>query len=174
MVNSILIVGRIGIEPVLHTYDNGGSVANFSVATSRKYKNRAGEMVEDTQWHNVVCHNKQAEFVDKWAKKGLIVSVQGEVSHSEYEGKDGIKRQKYEIQAREIQMITWPEKDGTQTRKAATEPVRDSKNTATEPNHGLPEPDAFEDDPGSDLPFMWFLVVGLTGLGSLSQILPIF
>jgi single-strand DNA-binding protein len=155
MVNLAVITGRIGQEPIIRTLDNGKTVASFSVATSEKWKNKSGEVVEKTEWHNVSCWDKQAEFVEKWAKKGLIISVTGKITHTEYEGKDGIKRQKYEIQAEKVVMITWPEKDTTESQSRSNGPqnastgVYDQNSRGDGPSKSQPAYQKEEDD----LPF---------------------
>lgn len=92
-VNKHIIVGNVGSEPEFHSFgDNGGEVAKFSVATSNKYKNKSGEMVETTQWHRVVTFNKGLiGIIKQHIAKGTRVYIEGEVQTRSYD-KDGAKQ----------------------------------------------------------------------------------
>jgi single-strand DNA-binding protein len=96
--NKVELIGRLGKDPEVKSLTNGSSVANFSVATSEKWKDkRSGEMQEKTEWHNIVIWNeKTIEFVDKWLKKGDLVRIEGKIQTRSWE-KDGEKRYATEI-----------------------------------------------------------------------------
>jgi len=68
--NKVQLMGHLGADVELKTLDNGNSVARLSVATNEYYKNKAGEKVTDTTWHNVVAWGKTAELVNQLLKKG--------------------------------------------------------------------------------------------------------
>ena len=104
-VNKALVLGHVGKDPDVHTFDNGKQKASFSIATSEKYKNKDGELVEDTQWHNIVCWGKTADIVEKYVRKGNQVFVEGTIKYSQYENKDGVMVNKTEINCFTITML---------------------------------------------------------------------
>ena len=83
--NSVQLIGRLGKDPEMKTFDSGKSRASFSIATSDSYKNQKGEKVEDTQWHNLVIWGKLADVAAKYLKKGAEVAVEGKLIHRSYE-----------------------------------------------------------------------------------------
>lgn len=109
--NKVILIGNLGKDPELKTFENGGSVCNFSIATSESYKNKAGEKVTDTQWHNITMWNPLSEIADKYLKKGSQVCIVGKVTSRSYEDKDGIKRYVTEIRANEMTMLGGGKKD---------------------------------------------------------------
>lgn len=84
MYNKLVIVGRLGGDPE-QSSENGP--VKFSVATSRKYKDKSGEQQESTQWHRVEAWGKLGEICSSYLKKGKLVLVEGEVEYREYDGK---------------------------------------------------------------------------------------
>ncbi|MBA2571890.1 MAG: single-stranded DNA-binding protein, partial [Gemmatimonadetes bacterium] len=84
---------------------NGAKVAQFSIATSRKWTNNAGEQQEKTEWHRVVAWSKLADVVERYVKKGQQVYVEGEIQYRSYEDKDGVTKYSTEINARELMML---------------------------------------------------------------------
>jgi single-strand DNA-binding protein len=85
--NKVIVRGHIGADVELkHTTTNGISVCNIRVATNRKWKNAAGQLVEDTQWHNVVCWKKTAETTAQFMSKGSQVLVEGRLQTREFMG----------------------------------------------------------------------------------------
>lgn len=99
-VNQTVLVGRVGQDPMVRQTAKGSTVLNFSVATSKSKKvGSAWESV--TQWHNVVCFGKQAEWNQHTLKKGVIVTVVGENETQTYE-KDGVKHYKHQVNAKSV------------------------------------------------------------------------
>lgn len=97
--NRLTVLGRVGAEITLRTTKAGKPVAQFPVATSRKYRDEKNEEVQDTQWHRVVAWGKQAESCAKYLNKGDMVMVEGMVKSKRYEGKDGQDRMSFEVHA---------------------------------------------------------------------------
>jgi single-strand DNA-binding protein len=153
-VNLQIIVGNVGQEPIIRNLEGGRSVAAFSVAVTEKYKNKSGELVENTEWFNVSAWQGLAEFADKYIRKGAKLYVEGSTKHTEYEDKDGVKRQKVEVVAHKIDLFDWPAKDGAPS--GGSRLNRPQASPQTEPRHDdLPEPDEIdqEEAEGDDLPF---------------------
>jgi len=103
--NSVHLIGRLGKDPEIKTFDNGKKVATLSIATSDSYKNQKGEKVEDTQWHNLVIWGKLADIAEKYLKKGKEIAVEGRLIHRVYETTGGEKRYVTEINVGELLMV---------------------------------------------------------------------
>jgi len=88
MVNKVQLIGNVGQDPEIRTTPNGNMVANFSVATNRRWKDAKGELQEQTQWHNVACWGKLAEIVRRYVEKGRQVYVEGRLQTDRVE-RDG-------------------------------------------------------------------------------------
>lgn len=111
--NQITIVGNLGSDPDSKTLGNGSVVCNFSVATSRSWKDNQGNWQEDTQWHRIVCWNKLAENCAKHLHKGRKVLIAGEMTYREYEHQ-GQKRQSAEIKAVTVTFLDKGQQQGGQ------------------------------------------------------------
>lgn len=105
MVNKAILVGRVGRDPETRFTGGGTPVANFSIATSEKFKNRNGEKQEKTEWHRIVAWGKLAEIVQQYVTKGMLVFIEGQIGTREWKDKDGNKRTSTEITARELRML---------------------------------------------------------------------
>jgi len=104
-VNKVILVGNLGKDPEVRHLDNGRAVANFSIATSETYKNRNGEKVTNTEWHNIVLWTPFAEVAEKYLKKGNQVYIEGKITTRSYEDKDGIKKYITEVVGRDLTML---------------------------------------------------------------------
>ena len=106
--NLAIIMGNLGKDPILK--DVGDSkVCSFSVATSRKWKTKAGEMKEETQWHNISVWGKQGESCAKYLSKGNQVLVEGRISYTK-KGEGDSARFYTQITARDVQFLGSREK----------------------------------------------------------------
>ena len=95
--NRVQLIGNLGMDPEVISFDGGRKMAKFSVATSQTYTNGSGERVKDTQWHNVIAWGKLAETAEKLLNKGTEVALEGKLVYRSYEAKDGNKRYSTEI-----------------------------------------------------------------------------
>ena len=111
-VNKVILVGRLGKDPEIKNFDNGGKIANFTMATSETYKDRTtGEKKEITDWHNVTARiPQQADVLAKYVRKGDMLYVEGKLRTRSWE-KDGITRYTTEVIIDYFTMLT-PKKDG--------------------------------------------------------------
>ena len=107
-VNKVILVGNLGKDPEVRHLDNGRAVANFSLATSEVYKNREGEKVTNTEWHNVVLWTPLAEVAERFLKKGGQVYIEGKLTSRSYDDKDGVKRYITEVVGREMTLLGKP------------------------------------------------------------------
>jgi len=103
--NKVIIIGRVGKDPELKYTPSGAAVCNLSVATTDRYKNKQGEKVEDTQWHNIVVWQQLAEICGKYLKKGSRVYLEGKRANRSYDDRDGVKKYITEIIASNMEML---------------------------------------------------------------------
>lgn len=104
-VNKVILVGNLGKDPEVKHLDSGVVVANFSIATSESYKNKQGEKVENTEWHNIVVWKGLAEIAEKYLKKGAKVYLEGSIKTRKWEDSDGKTRYATEIIGHNLVML---------------------------------------------------------------------
>ena len=110
-VNKVILVGNLGKDPEIMTFDNGVKKASFPLATTESYKNREGQRVETTEWHNVVLWRGLAEIAERFLRKGNQVFIEGKIKTRSYE-QDGIKKYVTEIFGDNMTMLGRRENEG--------------------------------------------------------------
>jgi len=100
--NSVRLIGNIGMDPDVRTFDNNRKMVRLSIATNDSYKNDKGEKVTDTQWHNIVLWGTQANMAETYLKKGDSVIIEGKLASRNYNDKDGVKRYVTEVVVNEF------------------------------------------------------------------------
>lgn len=103
--NKVQLIGNLGNNPEIINLDSGSKLAKFSLATNESYKNNKGEMVKETQWHNIVAWGKTAIIIENYLKKGNEVALEGKLVNRNYENKNGEKRYVTEIVISELLML---------------------------------------------------------------------
>jgi single-strand DNA-binding protein len=91
-VNKVILIGNLGKDPEVTRLESGVKKAVFSLATTEVYRNKEGEKVNHTEWHNIVLWRGLAEVAENYLKKGNTVFIEGRIRKREYEDKDGVKR----------------------------------------------------------------------------------
>ncbi len=104
MLNKVLLIGNLGRDPEMRSLPSGQPVANFSLATTRKWKDRDGNRQEQTEWHNIVVFGKQAEIAGQYLTKGKQVYIEGRLQTRNWE-KDGVKHYRTEVICDNFQML---------------------------------------------------------------------
>ncbi|MBX3609500.1 MAG: single-stranded DNA-binding protein [Hydrogenophaga sp.] len=105
-VNKVILVGNCGRDPEIRYLPSGQAVANVSVATSSRRKDRnSGETVEDTQWHRVTFYDRLAEIAGEYVKKGRPIYVEGRLKYGKYTDQSGVERNTVDIIATELQLL---------------------------------------------------------------------
>jgi single-strand DNA-binding protein len=105
-VNKVILVGNLGRDPEVRTFPSGDRVANVTVATTDKWKDKAtGEMKEATEWHRVVFNGRLAEIAGEYLRKGSQVYIEGSIRSRKYTDKDGVERTAFDIRADTMQML---------------------------------------------------------------------
>lgn len=104
-VNQVTVIGNLGNDPEIRYMPSGDAIANISVATTRKWKNKDGAQQEETEWHRVTFFGRVAEVVGQYLKKGSSVYVQGRLKTDKYTDKDGVERYATKIIAEDMKML---------------------------------------------------------------------
>jgi single-strand DNA-binding protein len=89
--NEVTLIGHVGRDPEIRYTQSGEPIANFTLATSERWKNKAGEQQEKTQWHRLDVFGKPAQFIRDYVKKGTKLLVRGSIDYQEWTDKDGNK-----------------------------------------------------------------------------------
>ena len=100
--NSVRLVGNLGMDPEVKTFDTNKKLAKISLATNESYKNDKGEKITETQWHNLILWGAQANLAEQYLKKGDEVAIEGKLSNRSYVDKDGNKRYVSEVVVNEF------------------------------------------------------------------------
>ena len=101
----VIIIGRLGANPEVKYLQDGTAVANFTVATSERWKSKTGEKQERTEWHKCSVFGRLAEVCSEYLKKGSLAYFEGKLQTRSWEDKDGIKRYVTEIKVSEMEML---------------------------------------------------------------------
>ncbi len=118
-----MLIGRLGRDPEFRMTQTGVSCVRFSLATTTRGKSKAtNEYEEQTQWHYVEAWKSQADFVDKYCKKGTLVYVEGEIRHEKYKDKHGVDKQTTKIVGWTVRKLSYDEVQQTQQSKSYTSP----------------------------------------------------
>lgn len=104
-VNKVILVGNVGKDPDTRYLDENTPVCKFPLATSEVYRNRDGEKIEQTEWHNIVLWRGLAKVAEQYVKKGSQLYIEGRIRSRSYDDKDGIKRYITEIVGDNMQML---------------------------------------------------------------------
>ncbi|MCK9163461.1 MAG: single-stranded DNA-binding protein [Bacteroidales bacterium] len=104
-VNKVILIGNLGKDPEIIVFD-GIKKASFTLATSESYKNKDGEKIEQTEWHNIICWRNLADNAEKILKKGMHIYVEGKLRNNHWEDKDGNKRHSIAIVADDFIPLT--------------------------------------------------------------------
>jgi single-strand DNA-binding protein len=105
-VNKVILVGNCGRDPEIRYLPSGQAVANVSIATTSRRKDRtSGEMVEDTQWHRVTFYDRLAEIAGEYVKKGRPIYVEGRLKYGKYTDQSGVEKSTVDIVATEMQLL---------------------------------------------------------------------
>jgi single-strand DNA-binding protein len=103
--NKVQLIGRLGQDPEIMNFEDGNKMAKFSLATDDSYKDKNGEKVERTQWHNVVVRGGLVNIVENYVAKGKEIAVEGKLTHRSYDDKEGIKRYITEVVCNELLLL---------------------------------------------------------------------
>ncbi|MBW6491095.1 MAG: single-stranded DNA-binding protein [Lentimicrobium sp.] len=103
-INKAILIGNLGRDPEIQNFDKGVKKASFSIATTETYRNREGQEMEQTEWHNIILWRGLAEIAEKYLRKGSQVYIEGRIRNRSYE-KDGQKRYITEIECDTLNLL---------------------------------------------------------------------
>lgn len=140
-VNRVFLLGNCGRDPEVRYLPSGMAIANISIATSSKRKDKnTGETIEETQWHRVQFFDKLAEIVGEYVRKGSQIYIEGRLKYGKYTDKDGAEKHTCDIVADSMQLL------GSREDKAAQPPRQAAPKQA-------PQGSGFDDMDDSTIPF---------------------
>jgi single-strand DNA-binding protein len=148
-VNRVTLIGNLGRDPEMRYLPSGEAVANLAMATTEKYKDKAGELVEQTEWHRISFFGRMAEVCGQYLKKGSQVYVEGALRTRKYTDKEGVERYSTEIRGDRMQMLGGRQdsgSDGGQQEQRTQRPAQQSKPSGGGSGNGF-------DDMEDDIPF---------------------
>nr|HPH18041.1 single-stranded DNA-binding protein [Haliscomenobacter sp.] len=105
MVNRVTLIGNLGRDPEARSLENGAMVAKFSVATSERYQDKEGNWQDQTEWHEIIAWRNLAERAEKNLKKGMMIYLEGKLTHRTWQDKDGNNRKTTEIVAEYFRIV---------------------------------------------------------------------
>ena len=144
--NKVMLIGNLGKDPELKYTPSGQGVATFSLATTRKWKDKEGNDKEDTQWHNIKVWGRTAEVANQYLKKGRQVFIEGRLEHRQYE-QDGQKKYFTEVVCEQMVILGGKRDDSG----GGPEPSFDENQTASKGYSAAPKGGVGGDE--EDLPF---------------------
>ncbi len=104
--NKVILIGNVGREPEMTYTPSGSAVTKFSLATSRRWKDKStGEQKDETTWFNIVAWEKLAEICSQYVHKGSKIYVEGRFVFREYTDKDGVQRRAFDVVINEMEML---------------------------------------------------------------------
>lgn len=148
-----MIIGRLGADPEVRYTQSNTAVANMSVATSEKYKDRNGEMQESTEWHRVVAWGRLAEICQQYLTRGSLVYFEGPIQTRSWEDKDGNKQYSTEIKAMAMQMLDSRGEGGSSGSQGGSSSEYSGSGASNKPEAVGSGPGAVNADEDDDLPF---------------------
>ena len=169
-----MLIGNVGRDPEVRYLEGNAKVATFTLATSERYKDRNGELRENTEWHNIVAWRANADVAEKFIHKGTQIYVEGRLRTRSYQDQSGVKKYTTEIQADTIQLLGrrpdadgapqqggYPSQGGYQQRPAQPQgysaPQTQGYSAPQSQSYAAPQQPAYsapvDDVPGDDLPF---------------------
>jgi single-strand DNA-binding protein len=160
-VNKVILIGNCGRDPEIRYLPSGQAVANISIATTSRRKDRtSGETVEDTQWHRVTFYDRLAEIAGEYVKKGRPIYIEGRLKYGKYTDQAGVEKNTVDIIATEMQLLGGregmggpsggDEDGGAPARRPAAAPRPAASAPANKP---AAKPASGFDDMDDDIPF---------------------
>ena len=104
--NRVILLASLGRDPELRYTASGDAVANLSVATSERWKDKDGEKQEKTEWHRVVLFGRTAEIAGEYTKKGSKVLIEGRLQTRKYTDKDGVEKYSTEVVGDKLVLVS--------------------------------------------------------------------
>ena len=136
MINKAILIGRLGKDPDVRYTPDGTMVTTFRLATDEQWKDKNGEKVQRTEWHQIVTYRKLAEICGNYLVKGKLVFIEGRIQTRTWEDKEGVKRYTTEIIANDMKMLD--SKGQNKTEDASFDATSGSSNDGNTPVDDVP------------------------------------
>jgi single-strand DNA-binding protein len=143
-INKVILIGNLGKDPEVFTFENGNRKVSFSLATTESFKNKEGARVDRTEWHNIVLYRGLADVAAQYLKKGQTIYLEGSIRTRSYDNSEGRKVYITEIEGNSMTMLGGKKVEGEAPQAAAIPPTSAAEAADLQP--------AF-DPPADDLPF---------------------
>ncbi|WP_026754261.1 single-stranded DNA-binding protein [Sediminibacter sp. Hel_I_10] len=104
--NKVQLIGRLGQDPEIVSFQDGNKMAKFSIATDDSYKDKNGNKVERAYWHNVVVKGSLVKVVEQYVTKGKEIAIEGKLTNRSWDDQEGNKRYTTEILCNELLMLS--------------------------------------------------------------------
>ena len=146
-INKVILVGHLGRDPEIRTFESGSKRASFSLATTEYRKDKDGNRIEQTEWHNIVMWRNLAELAEKYLTKGKLIYVEGRLRTRNWDDANGVKHYITEVDANTFTFLSPKESDSPTVAQVPNQTV------APQPQPLPPEPPVPEENFSDDLPF---------------------
>ena len=158
MINQVILIGNLGADPEQRQANNGNAITNFSIATSRRWKDKDGQMQDETEWHRIVAFGRLGEICGQYLRKGSKIYIEGRIQTRQWDDRDGNKRYSTEIVAGEMKMLDSRQDISEQSNRGVAPPRESVVNDWPPPQNSSPKEKSspsFPEDPftGDDVPF---------------------
>lgn len=150
-VNKVILIGNLGKDPEIRYLDNGNAVANVTLATTERYRDRNGNQVENTEWHDLEMWDGLAKIAEQYLQKGKTIYVEGKIKTDSWQDEQGNKKYRTRIRVQNMTMLGSPGGAPESGRPAQVQPqpARETPAPATE----TPAAPQQEGTGSDDLPF---------------------
>jgi single-strand DNA-binding protein len=136
-VNKVILVGTLGKDPETKTFPNGGSLTQFSIATSESWTDKnSGERKEQTEWHRIVLHNRLGEIAQQYLRKGSKVYIEGSLRTRQWTDQSGQERYTTEIRGEQMQMLDSNRQQGDNSGEGGYQQPRFNNNNNNQGGYG--------------------------------------
>lgn len=135
--NSVNLIGRVGKDPEVRTFDGGNKLATFTLATDESYTDRSGQRQEATEWHNIVLNGRLADVAERFVRKGSMLYIGGKIKTRSWQDQQGQKHYQTEIVGLQLQML---DKRGEQNATAQPQAQAPARPQAPAYNQPAPPP----------------------------------
>jgi single-strand DNA-binding protein len=136
-INKVILIGNLGRDPEVQTFDNGVKKATFTLATTETYKGKEGEKISHTEWHNIVLWRGLADVAERFLKKGNPVYIEGRIRRRDYEV-EGQKKFIFEILGDNMNLLGGPRDGATNGSHQPAEAQKESTPAMDAPEDDLP------------------------------------
>lgn len=149
-VNKVILIGNLGKDPEVRYLENGKAVANVTLATTERYKDREGNQVENTEWHDLEMWDGLAKIAEQYLQKGKSIYVEGKIKTDSWQDEQGVKKYRTRIRVQNMTMLGGPGgQGGGGSQEMSSAPQQQSAAPTPQPQAAP----AQEDNSIDDLPF---------------------